>query len=84
MFPPVALIGNLWNRSPLLSQMIGFTSTQQEVRYDGSQVKAPLVTRRRVSLHLCQIRTPFLRGSREGTKEKAEDGMREKEPSSQE
>ena len=48
----VALIGNLWNRSPFLSQKKRAhccTDSQEEVRYEGSPVKAPPTTRRRMT-----------------------------------
>ena len=49
-FPPVVLIGILWNRSPLLSPKSGvWTVTQEEMRYEDSPVKAPPPSRRRVT-----------------------------------
>ena len=50
MFPPVARIGNLWNRSPFLSpKKRVWTATQEEMRYEDSTVKAPLPSRRRMT-----------------------------------
>ena len=47
------------------------TSTQEEIRYEGSQGNP----------QLCKIRTPPLKGSRRVTKWKARDGVRRKERS---
>ena len=44
----MALIGNLWNCSPFLSPK-SVTDTQEEMRYEGSPVKAPTLSRRRMT-----------------------------------
>ena len=52
MFCPFALIETLWNRSSYFLRKIVhfvFTSTQEEMRYEGSQVKEPPITRRRMT-----------------------------------
>ena len=81
MFPPCALIWNLLNRSSFSSSQKRShcgTDTQEEMRYEGSPVKAPDTAYTYAKfVHL------FLRGRRDVTKRKAEDGMREKEQSSQ-
>ena len=49
---PFALIENLWNRSPFLcpkKRALCLTSTQEEMRYEVSQVKASPITRRRMT-----------------------------------
>ena len=46
-----ALVGSLWNRSPFsFSKKLAhsWTVTQEEVRFDGSQVKALPLSRRRI------------------------------------
>ena len=50
MVSPVALIENLWNRSPFSfskKRAHCCTSTQEEMRYERTQVKAPPLSRRR-------------------------------------
>ena len=46
----VALIGNLQSFSFLKKRTLCCTSTQEEMRYEGSQGKAPPITRRRMTL----------------------------------
>ena len=47
---PVALIGNLWNRSPFSKKRaLCGTDTQEEMRYEGSLVKAHPLSRRRMT-----------------------------------
>ena len=51
-FLPVALVGNLWNRSPFLfsKKRAHFcTDRQEEMRYEGSPVMAPPLSRRRMT-----------------------------------
>ena len=52
-FPPVGLMWNLWNRSPFLSPTKCAhccTDKQEEMRYEGAQVKASPLSRRRMTL----------------------------------
>ena len=50
MFLPVALIGILWNRSPFLSKKKhAHCGTQEEMRFEGSPVKALPLSRRRMA-----------------------------------
>ena len=84
MFLPEALIGNLWNRSPFsFSKKRAHcgTDVQEEMRYEGSPVKAPLHSRRRVTppSPVQNSYTSFVRDHTEGMKKKEEDGMRERE-----
>ena len=44
MVSPVARIGNLWNRSPFLSPAVA----QEEMRFEGPQVKALPLSRKRM------------------------------------
>ena len=81
MFPPLALIGNLYNRSPFLSPESVLTlgrsrrkresATNNEKKNDTACTKAKCLQ-------------PRLKGIREVTKEKTEDRMLEKEQSLQE
>ena len=50
MFCLFALIENLWNRSLFLQKRaLCYTSTQEEMRYEGSQIKVPPITRKRMT-----------------------------------
>ena len=50
MFSFVALIRNLWNRSPISKKRaLCCTITQEEMMYEGSQGKAAPITRRRMT-----------------------------------
>ena len=62
-----------------------YTSTQEEMRYEGSQVKAPPITRRRMTPPTpLQYSYTLFEREQEVTQRKAEEGTQEKEQLSQE
>ena len=85
MFHPVALIGNLWTAVLFSRQRAQCcTDTQEEMRYEGSPVKAPPLSRRRMTppTPLQNSYTSFVRDHGRIRSGMAEDGFREKEQSS--